>query len=110
MIKICEIGTFSQKVPDRKDRRSFHGPPTEEKAFMVHRYSDRYVGSLEKAKWFVFVSRHLAIGGCVYPMLLLFPTTRLFLEPPRDQICDSRTRLSANIFPIYFSRSLRDTA
>jgi RND superfamily putative drug exporter len=101
-------------VPDvflSTDPDQNHTPPTStplisDPVVAVHPFVERYVDILDKGKWFVMLFWLLAVGGCVYPVLLLFPATRLFFEPPAGSDTWVANQVLLEYFPEYVKQEV----
>jgi uncharacterized membrane protein YdfJ with MMPL/SSD domain len=72
----------------------------------VPRFIQRYVAFLEKAKWFVILFWVLAVGGCVYPALQVFPATRIFFDPPEGSDTYIANQILSKYFPQYVKEAV----
>jgi hypothetical protein len=73
---------------------------------LENQYVLRYVNLLDKAKWFVIMFWFLAVAGCIYPVMLLFPATRLFFEPPKGSETWRANVQLQKYFPQYVSEAV----
>jgi RND superfamily putative drug exporter len=81
-------------------------PEIKDETVLVHPFVDRYVTFLERAKWLIMIFWLLAVGGCVYPVILLFPATRLFFDPPPGSPTAIANAVLGKYFPQYVNQEV----